>query len=527
MIRQLRGVQEKQVRIILLKLMLVGQCLTLFFINCFWTEQLVERDTALAIRHAIEIWKNGFFLESYQYYSTMEIDCASFFAVPLYFLTGQLGLALAIVHTFLYGVFWVVIKGIAQKIHKTQQQAMMAQFILFSLYSLRELDWAMMVCLVVGQYEFRILTMLLLVYVLLCVENNGFSEKKTKWLLLGYFVVNFWVSFSAGNYVFCMILLPFWLYVIGKQIIHHHIKPFSCEIQVMMISTVISIIGWRLHDIIAGVSFRNNLMLITQQEFMKNIENAIVGIFSLFGTPPYDADISIFSPKGILALARMGFVLFCFFVVYVKSKHKKEKHSLFWMFISVTVVNLGVLIVTDTRYGSDFFEARYHILWCTMMLLCVGMGLEVLQDKWLNYLMFWGALLVVVFINVGGIAQAYTIDRYKSTIERIQKEIDSYQPQALYIYDGIPEAAYIRLYYPQQPCVSVTVQGNIINYQTDNFYRDYYNILEDLKTTVLVASEGEFYTLPISIQQVYTQVQKLENGDVIYYSTQNPWKNTV
>ena len=40
--------------------------------------ELLDYDSSLAIRHAVEMWKNGLFLDDWNYLTSLEIDCAAF-----------------------------------------------------------------------------------------------------------------------------------------------------------------------------------------------------------------------------------------------------------------------------------------------------------------------------------------------------------------------------------------------------------------------------------------------------------------
>lgn len=51
----------------------------IFLMNLLQTETYLFSDNTLAIRHGIEIWRKGIFLENFNYYSTLEIDNAAFF----------------------------------------------------------------------------------------------------------------------------------------------------------------------------------------------------------------------------------------------------------------------------------------------------------------------------------------------------------------------------------------------------------------------------------------------------------------
>ena len=101
--------RKYNVQRVLLFVLLVLQFLLVISINVFKAEQMLGFDSSLAIRHSVEMWKNkNIFLDNFQYFSTIEIDNAAFFATPLYLLSGNLGVSLAVVHALLYIVTFLV-----------------------------------------------------------------------------------------------------------------------------------------------------------------------------------------------------------------------------------------------------------------------------------------------------------------------------------------------------------------------------------------------------------------------------------
>ena len=72
-------------------LLFAAQLLSLLVINLTRSEELLDYDSALTFRHALEMWKNGtIFLSDVYTTSSLELDCTAFWAVPLWLLTGNL-----------------------------------------------------------------------------------------------------------------------------------------------------------------------------------------------------------------------------------------------------------------------------------------------------------------------------------------------------------------------------------------------------------------------------------------------------
>lgn len=56
------------------------QFMTIVWINFSKSENFLDYDSSLALRHGLEMWKNGIALEGWNYFSTLEIDNAAFWA---------------------------------------------------------------------------------------------------------------------------------------------------------------------------------------------------------------------------------------------------------------------------------------------------------------------------------------------------------------------------------------------------------------------------------------------------------------
>ena len=152
--------KEKALQKLLIVLVII-QFGVIIFINLTKTKQMLGYDSSLAIRHAVEMWKNGLYLKDFQYFSTMEIDNVAFFAAPIYILTGKLNVSIAIIHI----VFYIIIAGILYDICRNTQgkkiNYLLAILLFFTPFSFGELEWANLIYLMVGQYEFRIIVLLL------------------------------------------------------------------------------------------------------------------------------------------------------------------------------------------------------------------------------------------------------------------------------------------------------------------------------------------------------------------------------
>ena len=86
----------------ILVVFVIAQFVMITYFNFTISYDLLDMDASLAMRHATEMWKHGLFLKDFAYVTSMEIDSATFFAAPLLLMTGNINIAMGIVHSFLY-----------------------------------------------------------------------------------------------------------------------------------------------------------------------------------------------------------------------------------------------------------------------------------------------------------------------------------------------------------------------------------------------------------------------------------------
>ena len=87
---------------VLLACCVAVQFIFIQYYNFTGTESFLDYDSSIAIRHAVEMWRHHtIFLKDFVYMTSMEIDCASFFAAPIYILTGNLSVSIGLAHLVL------------------------------------------------------------------------------------------------------------------------------------------------------------------------------------------------------------------------------------------------------------------------------------------------------------------------------------------------------------------------------------------------------------------------------------------
>ena len=174
--------RKKKTLLRILQALILFQFLSIIFINFTKSYSFLNLDSSLAIRHSIEMWKNGIFLQDYNYFSTIENDNAAFLGAPIYIITHNLNLALGIAHILTYTFCIWILHDIFKNLEVSREYFLIAVFLLFTPYSLGQLAWSNMFFLSVGQYEFRILVLLLLLDLMLLCDSQKYGKRKL-WIL--------------------------------------------------------------------------------------------------------------------------------------------------------------------------------------------------------------------------------------------------------------------------------------------------------------------------------------------------------
>ena len=128
--------------------------------------------------------------------------------------------------------------------------------------------------------------------------------------------------------------------------------------------------------------------------------------FLLLGGVSGIEKIDALSIQGIAALTRLFFTGGCiiFSIVYFARKEKVENIEILVEYmLAVFGVNIFVLLAINTKYGSEFFEYRYHLMWIVLWIffIAVLIGGELISyiNKWTRCFLQYGVLLLLFLIT--------------------------------------------------------------------------------------------------------------------------------
>jgi len=502
--------------------LVVLQGLAIFLINLLQTDRYLFYDNTLAIRHAVEMWRNGIFLEGYNYYSTMEIDNAAFFAAPIYMLTGNLGLSLGLIHVLLYALSVKLLCSLFQNGGYDVRYGLIASLMIFSPYVIEGLEWGNMMFVTVGQYEFRVIVMLSMANLLLYAQREQPEQKKYLGWLIFHLVFCFWTTLSCGNYVLLMIILPYVLFFVYMNCVSERFHINKHALFVVLTSVAVCVITLVFRDNAIGETSRSTLPLLTADSFIANMENCITGFFMLFGALNQEPFIPIFSLKGILKISKFVLISACLVLMFMKMKKLKHSEQLPYMFIFIAVVNLAVMLTAFTRYGAMIYEHRYHIIWGAMLLVVAVAAIDGIEHVRLKNLVIVVMLFLMLLINYGGFNHIFEDGSVVENEKQVISLADERKINTIYVYDMMVQAAAIRTLDLDKSCMSVTLVDGVVHARTDNYYNDYSSQYTFDEKHIFVCRPENFEALPDQIKSCYLQVDSLEIG-YVYIGYENPW----
>lgn len=511
--------------------LLLVQLLLLFVFNLKNSMLLLDMDSTLAIRHAVEIWREGaLFFDHFKYMSSLEIDALTFFAVPLYYLIQDWQVTLAVV----YGIYSVaviaVIFDIGRQIGVEPWASGVAASFFFVPWSAGKLSYPLMLFMGGGQYGLRVLTLFLLLD-LLIQRKHG---KKFGILSVLYFLLLLLTTLSAGNYIFLMGILPLMLYEAVTIIKDQKLQMKSWRKGILFCSFLLVALVLLLRPQM-GEEHRSNLSLMNAEGLFTNFWNCLTGIFLLSGGTHYLSNISVFSVSGIVIAGKFLFTLISLIVVpalLMKYRLYKKNHF-FGLAASILVLNLFVLLIVDTRYGALIFEYRYHLLWFCIWLLAVAfciyevVDLEkgICRNQYMNHAAIGLLVFFVALSTVGGyrsLSRELEVSNYPDCEVVLQEAKKGEADSVLSCTQDMSVGAMLRFLDPDGVYYDISQNEESYDPYILDFYLNRVDRTDLGDKNLLLLREGQYETLPQYIRSRYQCIKEWD-GYQLYWTENNPW----
>ena len=435
---------------ILLAFILFIQVVSISACNIKLIDNNIDGDNAKLFVHTIKMWEHkSIIIPNWSYMTTLEIDCSSILALPLFALTGNIYLSYGIANIIFLIAFILLIFYLFHDRNKIYP--LLTSNLLCIPYTVGMLDYFNMLFFAGSQYIIKASVPLLLIAVLLKIEDKNNPPKKIyeyiPAILLAFFC--FLTAVSSGVYVLFVGIFPILLVYLIYKLLKYEKIPFPAY-GIMSTIVIFSLIGIMLNNKYMGGARGSGMILISVHQILSNVSSCFAGIYELFGGIAYDMDITVLSLKGIEVLLKavlIHIVLICGIIAISRIiKNKSDLRTT--LLISVFIWNMFVLLATKTQAGSATYEYRYHIIGL-LPLFCVTS--TILLDKWNTLkplqknIFATTGILIILCLNLLSFPKA--LDRTDKQIEL--KELCAYCDQLeldyVYLYDASNDADMCRL----------------------------------------------------------------------------------
>lgn len=392
-------------------------------------ELMIDNDAAKCYFHIMEMWKNGTaVIPDWYSITTLELDCASLLALPLYGLTGNILLSFQLADTLLVPAAALLLLWLMRRLGQDRDTCCIGTLLVMLPYSFGILEYWNMMFLNCAQYYFKVLLPLALIALLLPV--NG----KRPWghwagaaAALALMAV---VGFSSGSYMLLCGLFPVlcwrvWLWWDQKE------RPDLFSV-LLWVGTLAASGGGMLLGRLMGASNRGDgTVLAAATSLAENVLNCLTGLFNLFGAVG-KFEVSALSLEGIDRLLRVLFVL-CLLAALVWAARRmlcRETSGMGYL-TAIALWNLLILCIANTSYGQ-YFEYRYHLIGMVPVLLLFAIALPQLRAS-IRTAALLGVLVVTVMVDWGAVRatapavlgdsskrEAATVQAFLAAMEKVE-----------------------------------------------------------------------------------------------------------
>lgn len=373
-------------------ILLVLQVFLIALSNLTLIDQNLDSDSAKLLKHIITMWEEKTWaIPQWSYLTTLEWDCTTFFAMPLYGLTKNIYLACTLSNVIftliLVRVIFLIFEG-----SEPLYPLMCANLICIP-YRVGMLDYYNMLFFAGAQYIVKILIPLLLIGILLLTEQKKpLAKSRRFWVFSFFYLVLLTVSSSSSSvYVAACGLVPVFVVYLAYKFLKWERVP-SLVFVLIGLSALCTYFGMRVNELLMGGTRANKMVFCGVYDMLANISSCFFGLFELVGGATIESNAAIFSVDGIIMLAKcvlMVAFLICSVYAFIKCMKKKGDLRLM-LLLSVLVWNYFILNVSNAKSGSATYNYRYHLIG-VIPLMCVAVIVMVqwfrrlsnVQQKWL------------------------------------------------------------------------------------------------------------------------------------------------
>lgn len=543
-----------------------AQLLFLFWLNLTQLPYHLGYDASCDYLRAHEMFKQGtLFPDHWRDTTTSHLDGPALLAFFFLYLIPDLftafGLANCVLLFLLVACFWLIL----QEMNAALWARFLGIFLLLCpnfVVVINSNDLSYASCLLTSSqfYTGKFVLTLCFIWLWLVLAKRG----KLRWqhivalvlCTVGYFVT----GLSSGYFLAAYLLLPVLLVSFLLWLVLEDRRWLVGGHTALTVGMAAALVAGKLfaEHVLQFVSKDSSMELIPTSQFADNILAALNGWFSLLGALPFNEDVTVFSPSGLLylmgsivalvLLGALGFGFVHFLRTVAAKSSAAMSDSLIGIFLFTTVVlsNLLMLGLLNTRYGNATYEDRYLIVIyvMSMLLLATLFSLSGLR-RWIVRAL---AAVLVLCLGVRTVTAdvTYTITRINtglmdaitSTVASLPSPVvftstvtDEYNLMVRnmrcydlgHVYKPLRMGDNDSLTLNERYRVEADAQGIVWN---DNFdhWGDYiyYDYADEYAGPITLLAEPEcFEALPDSLQAAFTFYSSLNDNLAVYTCEQN------
>ena len=514
-------------------LVLAAEIVFIIFMNTARCANYPEMDMAKLYRHAIEMVNNrSYFIDGWNYITTMELDCSLLFAVPIYALSGNIYLSFGIANIIFLFLYLFVIFDILKKLDVNRLYGYVAVIVFLIPYRIGMLEYFNMLFYNGGQYVVKVLVPLLVIDLMLEDSAKRFGIKNIILLILmSFFMVL--TSMSSGTYVLMSGIVPVILAYIINIILEGDIKSIVSRRSVVILFNLLSFLcGYVLCRVLKVSPNSEGIELVPPEKLLENIRVTIWGYFSVFVSGGY---VNVVSKDGLFQLLRYGFAFLVIILIFYNIRNifkMGERFSRQRYLMMPFLVTFIILCLTLCCFSDVYYPERYYFIGIVPLFLTIPYFLEWIEGMILNK--FPGNRLIkpALFIATGSLTLVLLMSCILNVRDEIRRGYDGGYSQVqivleharqqqisnvLWLYD-LPDGEVARLFAPD-------IRSSVINFTDDGQpfldpARDFYLAANDASyypgANLLIdkAGSGNFDRLPDEIRSSYTQLEDVGEYNV-------------
>lgn len=474
----------KNKKINLTKIEIIGfaflliELLLIFIANLTCSAKYVDCDTAKLFEHIIKMWEHKTLtIDQWFYSTTIEWDCTTIFALPIYGLTKNIFLACSISNLLLTLIFVYTIFFIFRGYSKIYPLGTCS--IILLPWALGMLDYYNMMFFAGTQYIVKVTVPLMFIGLILCIEKEDMAKwwkkKDFMFMLILFLFFFFTTTASSSIYVTVSGIAPIVLTLAVYKLFNwSRVKSIYYIIAPLML--VLLVLGYVINANVLGGTRGDGITYIEVHSVFNNFQEGLMGMFELFGgTTIYD-DTKVMSYYGIAQFFKFLFVLFLLGNAFISLGNifKKKSNLLKSLLTAVFFWNWLILILTLTQAGSATFEYRYHLIgMIPLMILSVTNLIDLVKGcKVPNNVMAYISYVLLTVAILFCYKETLFWGEQNPNIHQIVDYFKDSDYDRIYIYIETNESDKLRLFGNPRHYIDIMDDGKTWAYDFYKYYKD-------------------------------------------------------